>query len=243
MRRYVLAIMLALFIGTCTVLGEALVPNQLPPEGTVAWLAFLGTVFLFGFTFVCTVVFAAYLDKVADSVPWGDLSGLKRRLPKVVLATVLLAVVAVAVWKVAEPSKLIKNHRTGGLDLAGYCRTYGYTANDQDACSWNIPLDQACEWQYNKKGLHVVLPSGPHSGICLTSRNKPVNGGGDSGIRDMGGFCQSRFATSTDVTAGVNVQQKWICRVRLDLNLACSWQYQKRDIKARQDGGLWYCYR
>ncbi|GAA4225199.1 hypothetical protein GCM10022254_06650 [Actinomadura meridiana] len=236
-RHYILAFMLAAFIGLCTVLGEALVPNDLPPDGMVGWLVFLGTVILFTLVFAFTAVAAGFLDRIATSIPGLQWRPWRDRLPKITLAVVLLGAVVAVVWIFADPSKLIKDQRVGGLDLAGYCRTYGFTTNDADACSWNIALNQACDWQYQKTGLRLVMNSGPYSGVCQESK-KPLGG-----IRDMRGFCRNRFPTSTDVNANVNGQQTWVCKVKLDLSLACGWQYQKRDIEARKEGGLWYCYR
>jgi len=239
-RHYILAIVLAIFIGLCAVVGEALVPNDLPPQDILGWLVFLAAVTLFTVTFVITVIIAGFLDKIAASIPRRPLRQLWReRLPRITLAVISFAAVALVVWIFADPGKLIKDQQVGGLDLANYCRTYGYTANDDDACSRGIDGNQACDWQYGNAEQHImVTKSGPYSGVCQNSRKKPVGG-----IKDMRGFCRSQFKSSTDVNAIVNSQQKWICQVKLDLNLACSWQYQKRDIEARKDGGLWYCYR
>lgn len=238
-RHYILAIVLAIFIGLCAVVGEALVPNDLPPQDILGWLVFLAAVTLFTVTFVITVIIAGFLDKIAASIPRRPLRQLWReRLPRITLAVISFAAVALVVWIFADPGKLIKDQQVGGLDLYRYCRTYGYTTNDDDTCSGGIDGKQVCAWQYGKaERLTLVMKSGPYNGVCQNSRKKA------GGITNMRGFCRSQFAASTDVNAMVNSQQKWICQVKLDWNLACSWQYQKRDIEARKDGGLWYCYR
>ncbi|WP_143220863.1 hypothetical protein [Actinomadura sp. CNU-125] len=132
----------------------------------------------------------------------------------------------------------MKNSEIGGLDLAAYCKSYGYESNDADRCSQRISLAEACNWQHRAPGHRAVQESGPYSTSCVNPKGQPVGG-----IRDMNGYCHHRFPMSADVEVALANGTTWACQTTIDKSLACGWQYQKRDLAARQNGFLWTCYQ
>lgn len=126
----------------------------------------------------------------------------------------------------------------GGVDLAAYCASYHFDSGSKEACSSKINLDHACDWQYDQSGLRLIFKSSdPNSGICYDRHHQPIGG-----IRDMPGYCRTTYKTSLDVKATVIANKTWVCRTRVDMRLACTWQYQKLDVIARQDDeGNWSC--
>lgn len=125
----------------------------------------------------------------------------------------------------------------GGLDLAEYCESYNYEENDDKFCSSLIDLDKACSWQHDTPDLIAEIDSGPYSARCYDSQGESFRG-----IRDMPGYCEATFKESIEVEATVVQEEYWVCRTEINKNLACTWQYQKENLKAREEGGIWSCY-
>ena len=129
----------------------------------------------------------------------------------------------------------------GGVDLAQYCKSLDYDTNDgennEEFCSSNINLDEACNWQHERDDLHLTFnrDNDPESGFCYDSQKDQIGG-----IRDMLGYCKFEN-NSPDVKAEV-VNGDWTCRTRMDMGLVCSWQYEKRAVEARYEEGTWQCY-
>jgi hypothetical protein len=128
--------------------------------------------------------------------------------------------------------------RIGGLDLARYCQSYEYDTNSEEFCTSGINLDEACNWQYERNDLHGRFTSNnPSSGVCFDSSEVPLGG-----VSDMPRYCESAFKKSIDVEAKV-VNETWVCQTRIDMRLACTWEYQRYDLEARKDAaGNWSCY-
>jgi hypothetical protein len=129
--------------------------------------------------------------------------------------------------------------RVGGLDLATYCKSYSYTENNLEFCSAPIKMDDACNWQYRRNDLRLEFgSSAPESGKCYDPKNVHVGG-----IKDMTGYCRNTFQGSIDVVAIVLNEKTWTCQTKIDMNLACEWQYQRDQMKAREETkGIWGCY-
>ncbi|ROO88992.1 hypothetical protein EDD29_6679 [Actinocorallia herbida] len=243
-RRYAALIIAlsAVVIGLCTVVGEALIPRTLPPRDGLGWLAFLGAVSLFTAVFAATAAVTGSLGSISLILarrPLRErLSRLRGRLSRVGGAALFIAVVATVMWQLVDPVKLVKDTEVGGLDFGKYCKSYGYSANDDEFCSLGVPLAKACDWQYGSEGHTFVMTSGPYSGRCFDGKKKYVGG-----IKDMAGYCRERFAPSPEVGTALIDGTTWACRTNIDKDLACAWQYQQRDLAAREEGGLWLCYR
>ncbi|WP_199044120.1 hypothetical protein [Glycomyces salinus] len=126
----------------------------------------------------------------------------------------------------------------GGLDLAKYCSSYNYEENDDRFCTAEIDLDDACSWQYDAPDLIAEVESGPYSGDCRDPQGESLGG-----ISDMPGYCKANFRGSLEVEASVvEEEEKWVCRTEINMGLACTWQYQKENLQAREEGGIWNCY-
>jgi hypothetical protein len=129
----------------------------------------------------------------------------------------------------------------GGVDLAQYCKSLDYDTNDgennEEFCSSNINLDEACNWQHERDDLRLTFnrDNDPESGICYDSQEDQIGG-----ISDMLGYCKFEN-NSPDVKAEV-VNGDWTCRTKIDMGLVCSWQYEKRAVEARYEEGTWQCY-
>jgi uncharacterized membrane protein len=239
---YALAIVLVVFVGVSTIVVEALAPQELPPVG-LGWLAFAILVVLVTVTFVVTIIVVKFCEEIVASIlrrsprPSSERND---RLFRIAVFGLVPAAAAVAIWLLVDPGKLVKESPVGGLDLAGYCQSYKYTANSEELCSSEIPLNEACDWEYGAPGHRMEMTSGPLSGICYNSEGESVGG-----VDDMQGFCQARFDKSVNVQAAVVNEETWTCQTPIDKDLACSWRYQKGDLDVRkdQDRGLWTCYQ
>ncbi|GAB2866376.1 hypothetical protein GCM10022221_78580 [Actinocorallia aurea] len=240
-RRYAGAIIAlsAVVIGLCTVAGESLIPRTLPPQDARGWLSFLAAVVLFTAVFAATAVITGFLDSITRILARRSLRErlAALRLARVGGAAVFIAVVAAVMWQLVDPAKLVKDTEIGGLDISEYCGSYGYSSNDDRFCSFDIPLAKVCDWQYGSEGHTFVMESGPYSGRCLNAKKKQVGG-----IKDMAGYCRDHFKPSSQVETTI-VGGTWVCRTAIDMDLACSWQYQERDVEARHEGVTWLCYR
>jgi hypothetical protein len=239
---YALAVVLVVFVGVSTVVAEALAPQEFPPVG-LGWLAFAILVVLVTVTFIITIIVVKFCENIVDSIlnrgEGGPVSERKGLLFRIAVFGLVPAAAAVAIWLLVDPGKLVKESPVGGLDLAGYCQSYKYTANSEDLCSSEIPLNEACDWEYGEPGHRMEMKSGPVSGLCHNSEGEPVGG-----IDDMQGFCQARFDKTVNVEAVVK-GETWTCQTPIDKELACSWRYQRGDLDVRkdQDSGLWTCYQ
>ncbi|MVZ99509.1 hypothetical protein F8568_003775 [Actinomadura sp. LD22] len=240
-RHYALAIAMAIAIGSCSVVGEALVPTKLPPQSPLGWAAFLGAVILFALTFAATTIMASFIGRVAASIPQPILGvELRERLPRITFAALIFATITIVTWNVVHPSRFVKEHEVGGVNLSDYCNTYNYKQNDQKSCFSKLPLDKACEWHYKTAGTlphRMVMGTSSTSGVCYDSKNRRLGG-----TKDLPGYCRYLYPRNANVEAVPISRNVWICRVPIDMSLACSWEYQKRDIVARRTNGNWSCY-
>ena len=124
----------------------------------------------------------------------------------------------------------------GGLDLAKYCESYGFTQVDTNFCTESIDLNNACKWQFKRTDLVIDTPNGPYSGRCVDRQKKSVGG-----IRDMAGYCREAYHSSTCVQPVV-IGEVWTCQAPINKDLACGWQYQTENLRAlEQTTGIWVC--
>ena len=129
----------------------------------------------------------------------------------------------------------------GGVDLAQYCKSRGYEANvgenNEELCSSNINLDEACNWQHERDDLHIILnpDNDPESGICYDPQEEQIGG-----ISNMLGYC--KFENKSPGVKAKVVDGDWTCRTKIDIGLACALQYEKRAVEARYEEGTWQCY-
>jgi hypothetical protein len=137
------------------------------------------------------------------------------------------------------PSPSLKE-RVGGLDLAKYCDSYSYSQVDTEFCTSSIDLNNACNWQYKRTDLRIVLKSNdPYSGKCYDRQQRYVGG-----IKDMPGYCRETYQESIDVQAVVLEDRTWACRAPINKSLACGWQYQTESLAAVEESeGIWACYK
>jgi len=161
---------------------------------------------------------------------------------KVVLSLAGVVVATITAFSIGACSVFPKNEIIGGVDLAGFCKSLNYSTNDEENdeifCTSNIDLNRACNWQYTKPDLHIRFDENndPYSGLCYDPQNNPIGG-----ISDMLGYCKDEYRRSPDVMAEVK-NDIWACRTKIDMDLACTWQYQKEDLEARNEEGTWQCY-
>lgn len=242
--RLVALVVAIVFISLGTVLSEALIPSTMPPRGLSGWLAFLTAVLLPVVTFFITIVASVFFENIVNLVKPGITrmdpprpDGPKKR-SRTLFATVLFSVTAVVLWNLVDLENFVKDEEVGGIDVAKYCQSYGFSKADQDFCSWKIDLDAACDWEHRRTDLRMRTGSGPYDGMCVDREKEELGG-----VGDMSGFCKDRFRILSDVKAAVEDEKTWACRVEIDKNLACSWRYQKASLVARWDGSLWHCYK
>lgn len=136
------------------------------------------------------------------------------------------------------PSAQVDYEPIGGVDLQDYCRSYGYSGSHQKTtCSLDVDLDAACSWQYGITGLKSKLrdKGDLYTGECYLKKKFM------GGINDMPGYCKFAFKGSDVVTAAVE-GDTWVCRSTIDMKLACTWQYQRSDVEAREVDGNWTCF-
>jgi hypothetical protein len=172
--------------------------------------------------------------------------GPKQKIALLLFGVVVVAAITTFSLNFISPNDIPpspKNIPLGGVDIAQYCQSLDYSTNDEesneDFCSSNIDLDKACGWQYARDDLHIRFSGNddPESGICYDPQENQIGG-----ISDMRGYCQDVFQKrSPDVKAAV-VNGDWTCRTKIDMGLVCTWQYQKKDLVARNDEGTWQCY-
>ncbi|MFI6347783.1 hypothetical protein [Streptomyces sp. NPDC050560] len=163
---------------------------------------------------------------------------------RVVLAVVAAVLAAVGLlvaghFMKAPWSSPAAERDLGGVDVAGYCDSYGFDSGSIENCEARINLGDACDWQYGMKGAHIAFGSkDPHSGVCYTEKDRRLGG-----IKDMDGYCARRFKDSADVTSRPEGSRTWICETGVEMKLVCGWQYQKVVVTAhRNSGGNWRCY-
>lgn len=127
----------------------------------------------------------------------------------------------------------------GGVDLAAYCTSVGHDTNSELSCFSKIDLDQACNWEYDRRDLRIRWTSkDPTSGICHDPRADKDLGG----ISNMSGFCKSRFGR-TNVEAAVP-EGIWLCLEPINMDLACQHKHRMPELVGRRDAnGIWHCYR
>ena len=238
--RVLIVVLSAIFVSLCTVVGEALTPNTWPPQNLFASIV---AIFLIALPFAAGVIIPVFFQAIPSSSEPKSLRRLVKKTWKeqtfsATTVAILLAVVALVVWfltPVTALSQLVKDDRLGGLDLARYCKSRGYTKNTDEACSWEIPLDEACEWRYGRVGLHPE--GGRYSMECFTPEGESLGG-----IWGMSDYCLARFQPSINVRATPN-EKGWECRAEIDKDLACGWFYAKGGLEARKDGTNWECYQ
>ncbi|MFJ8945280.1 hypothetical protein ACIRG4_18945 [Streptomyces sp. NPDC102395] len=240
--RVLLFVLSAIFVSLCTVVGGALAPSVWPPE---SWVASAGAVFLIALAFAAGVVMPVFFKEIPPSIERRPLRELvknawKEQTFSATTVAVLLAVVALIVW-LSTPatglSRLVKDDRVGGMDLTGYCQSYGFKDNTEEACYSPMVMDEVCNWRYEETGLHFVTSGNRVDGKCFTSA-KVLRGG----IWDMSDYCLKRFGRRLGVDA-VAARNNWECQMKIDKNLACDWFWAKRDLEARKDGADWGCYQ
>ena len=139
-----------------------------------------------------------------------------------------------------------------GVDISGYCGSLGYTApreqgGDTYCYSPISDLNGVCSWEYHAPNLEFRYSdsSNPHSGYCY-----PLPGGVslDSYCAlqlhpdKKGGVPRSDFIMNN--TSNMNdSSNKWICRIKVDMAAACSWQNNENNVQARKDDqNQWACY-
>lgn len=126
----------------------------------------------------------------------------------------------------------------GGLDLAKYCDSYGYSQVDTSFCTESINLNSACKWQFKRTDLSMSISKGPYSGRCVDRQKKNVGG-----VKDMAGYCRETYQASIGVQPVV-IDNAWVCQAPINKDLSCGWQYQTENLKAvEQSRGIWVCFK
>jgi len=125
----------------------------------------------------------------------------------------------------------------GGLDLARYCKSYGYEGNNSSQCFSVVNLTEACDWQYQATNLTAKEEHGPESTLCYTPKNESKGG-----ISDMLGYCQTSFHGNAGITAE-HTGDTWYCRNKINPRSACDWEYAGSGLKAQEKDGVLGCYK
>jgi hypothetical protein len=152
----------------------------------------------------------------------------------IVLVAVLLGTRLWAPRPSSSPSPL------GGVSLTKYCSNVGpnFTVAGTD-CAQPIDLDAACDYQYHATGLKAKFTSSDlTSAVCVNPTTQETR---RNGISDMTGFCKT-LTTMVGVTATDANQKKWVCRVPINMDLACDTQYNQTNLVARKVDAIWTCY-
>lgn len=175
---------------------------------------------------------------------WEPVADFVRRHVKATLVfTVVVAVVGAFVagsfFKVFPWSDEDEGTLLGGVDIAGYCDSYGFESGTDKNCFSKIDLNLACDWQYSQTGMRIVFTtSSPFSGVCYTKSGKKMHG-----IDNMDDYCKSLYKSSSDVRGKPAGAKTWRCRTPVDMKLVCNWKWQKVDVVAREvEPGNWKCY-
>ncbi|MEJ8277456.1 hypothetical protein [Pseudonocardia spirodelae] len=172
-----------------------------------------------------------------------------------VIPLLLVAAAGFAYGLGKQPAEIF-GEQGQGVDVAGFCRSYGFPGNTLNSCSSQVDLNAACNWQHGRSDLRVHFDpqAGSYPGraawsaLCFDPAGNSVD---RDGISDMRGFCAKEFPSSSQVRAVVLDDQgeesesggSWVCQSKIDMDLACAWQYQNRDIDAREEDGRWSCYQ
>jgi hypothetical protein len=161
-----------------------------------------------------------------------------------VLAAVLLGT---RPW---DPGSASTPQPISGLSLTEYCATVGvqgapgaqgYAVAGTD-CVQPVNLDAACDYQYQTTGLkHVFTSTDPNSAICV---NPATGVRYDNGISNMSGYCATLTTMSgVSATAGDPAYKNtWVCRVPINMDLACDTQNNRTSLRALKENGAWMCY-
>lgn len=175
---------------------------------------------------------------------WG---GLKWVVSKIPLAIWKVAGIAILVLLGSSITTVVLNRLTrpevvhGGVDLQSYCENYNYNTVDMTGknaiCLSSIDLDEACKWQYAAPGMKFELqdPDSAYSGVCYDSENRPLGG-----ISNMSGFC--KHLRNSGSPSAVVVNKARVCRLTVNVDVACSLQYNNSDVKAKFEESEWLCY-
>lgn len=154
--------------------------------------------------------------------------------------TSILTIVGIIVWVLVQIPLATHFTRLGGIDLNSYCQSLGYLGSNADvSCSSTINLSTACDWQYKTTGSHFLLqdPGDPKSGVCYDS-----HGNGMGGISDIRGYCQDRQGYH-GIPLATLVKHTWVCEQKINMTVACIWQFGRTDVQARKDNqDFWECY-
>lgn len=138
-------------------------------------------------------------------------------------------------------------HRTGeatklgGVDLLGYCSSYGFTGPKGMGCESRIDLGDACDkrWHQHGDSMKFTDPNDPNTGACYTATGRNTH----KGVDNLPGYCRQVHPLTPQVKAVSSPPHNWECRTSIDPTLVCSWQYQTLDAVARQDAvNQWECY-
>jgi hypothetical protein len=130
----------------------------------------------------------------------------------------------------------------GGVDLTGYCTSYGFKGTQGMGCQSPIDLGDACDkrWDREDDTIKFTDPGDPDSGVCITASGRNTG----KGLDNLPEYCHNKYPLTRKVRAVSSPPHNWDCRTSVDPTLVCSWHYQSRDAVARKDDadGQWKCY-
>lgn len=130
----------------------------------------------------------------------------------------------------------------GGVDLSGYCTSYGFKGTQGMGCQSLIDLGDACDKRFDRDGdtMKFTDPGDPNTGVCVTASGRNT----EKGVDNLPEYCRDKYKQTHNVKALSSPPHKWICRTAVDPTLVCSWHYQSRDAVGRKDDvdEQWKCY-
>lgn len=196
------------------------------------------------FGFVWTLAFGGYaLHEVFSNRPgfFGRINLPKINMSIFFFLTVVILLIAILVrmmtW--SPLNNLFQAQASSGLDLEAYCTSLQYTAeSNNEFCFSYINLDLVCDWQYGGSGYthHFDIPQDPNTAICYDPE-----GHRERGISNMTDYCSHKYEGG--VSEGVLVNNVWECQMRINMTIACIWQYGIQNIQARENDQTWACYK
>lgn len=131
----------------------------------------------------------------------------------------------------------------GGLDVKRDCDRLGFDGQQVSAneiyCQSSVELLSACQSEHPTTTQVDLKANDPYSASCLNATGKNLGG-----ISDMLGYCRdaSNARWANQVTASTQPNNKWHCRIAMDIAAACAGQYNMHPMTAKWISGSWRCF-
>jgi hypothetical protein len=152
---------------------------------------------------------------------------------------ILLIAILIRIMTWSPLNDLFNISDAKGVDLESYCNSLQYSENsDNEFCSSKIDLNLVCDWEYQGSNYTFKFDNEKdlYTAICYDPQ-----GNRKQGIHDMTGYCN--VTHEGGVSEGIVVNKTWVCRMKINMTIACIWQYGILNMQARENDQTWACYK